>query len=1087
LPEIHFITKISDEGVVSKFEDIAEHIKKTAIEAENSKLGESAKEWAIGFAEAGTAAVAMGVATVGAIFEMSEKVAEAGEQIDLLSQRVGIDAETLSKWGYIGAQNGVQMETLARSIQILSRNLNDTTGENQKAAAALSSLGIKTHDASGEIKSADTIMREFADKIKDMPNGMEKTALAMAVFGRGGAALIPVLNGGSEEIDKLGKKAEELGIVFDGPGAKAAHEFADAQKDVNFALEGLEKQIATEVMPEIKEFLEWITKTIVEVKNWAGAHPELIQTILHVAVALIGSGGLMLAIAAVIGVAGIPAVTAAVGILGGAISMTLIPVLIALAYTFRNELGSVILTVGAAITQALGWLLRNFADVAQFLANKGVPGFQTLANNLTGLSSSLTTTSSDFKDMAEQLGHEVEIIPPTTKQVESLAKAHKTAGGESADFKKKVDDLIQSVTAHGEKTQVLVAALGKLNPDLVSHQVIYEKLGKDIKAAVAEYEAEGKILPANAMKWAQIVDQIDAAKKAHEDFNKWLARTVELFNATDKIVEKNTENMGKWAEKVAKDATDAIKGETEIWEKHYNTLIGLMNLEASTGKQAADERIAQIEDILASDTDAHQKQRDLTAATLQIKQEADDHYTRYHKAELDYLNAMNRGASEEELKQIQDRANEEYAIWNTYKGEYVKLQKDADRQAQQSRDESIRAVRDSAGHIFDDMLTKSKNVFSDLNSLLKGGALSIGRTIFEDVTGSLLGPVYDVFKQFFQNTIKGLVDGLLGGIGKSIGGWLGGILGSIGGGGGGIGGGGILNLGTQALGGVGGIAGLAGLGGAGAVSAFGGVGGATLASSGIAMDGTAFGAVGGSGSLMGSLGAFMTNPWTIGIAAGIAGVVALVKLLDPAHKYANQIVKQIENPFWQAWGQILPTDKPAELAALPADQAETIGEQLSTMDQNYLTLVDAFRHKGSKEDLVGKQSLNNTQPHVIEVLQALRTAVTAGGKIPGFEIGTGDNMIATAGPYFLHEGERVIRKTPTNNGGVLQPRFGEPAFAGAGGENHYHFSPVIQALDARSVRESMPEFMKAFLTYVEGDNRGDGQKLRTFVKTGRVR
>src|SRR5262249_6444288 len=137
---------------------------------------------------------------------------------------------------------------------------------------------------------------------------------------------------------------------------------------------------------------------------------------------------------------------------------------------------------------------------------------------------------------------------------------------------------------------------------------------------------------------------------------------------------------------------------------------------------------------------------------------------------------------------------------------------------------AVNEVRNSAGHIFDDMFKKGQSVFSSLNNLLKGGALSIGRTIFQDVSGALLRPIYSAFQNFFNKTLKGLIDGLLGSIGSKIGGFLGNLVGL----GSTSGGSSILGIGAGGLGLLGGIGGGAGIAGGttAAVGSLAGIGGA---------------------------------------------------------------------------------------------------------------------------------------------------------------------------------------------------------------------------------------------------------------------
>ncbi len=226
---------------------------------------------------------------------------------------------------------------------------------------------------------------------------------------------------------------------------------------------------------------------------------------------------------------------------------------------------------------------------------------------------------------------------------------------------------------------------------------------------------------------------------------------------------------------------------------------------------------------------------------------------------------------------------------------------------------------------------------------------------------------------------------------------------------------------------------LAGLGGqlAGMIPGMGGAAGTA---------GTAAGAAGaatGGGGAAGAVAGFLTNPWTIAIAGGVLAVGAWLK--SQAHHEANELVQKIENPFWKAWGEILPTDNVAELAAMDPAKAAEIAKLLQELNANYLALGNEFALGGKDEALVWKQSQANTQPHMKRVLDALQQAMSgetnaataaatappgmswnpATGmwetpdhamlrKIYGFEGGT--DYVTRTGPAILHQGEAVLTK-----------------------------------------------------------------------------
>lgn len=67
-------------------------------------------------------------------------------------------------------------------------------GGSNPAGKALAALGISATDAAGQVKGVDEVMIAVADKFAAVQDGRAKTAIAMQLFGKSGAQLIPTLN-----------------------------------------------------------------------------------------------------------------------------------------------------------------------------------------------------------------------------------------------------------------------------------------------------------------------------------------------------------------------------------------------------------------------------------------------------------------------------------------------------------------------------------------------------------------------------------------------------------------------------------------------------------------------------------------------------------------------------------------------------------------------------------------------------------------------------------------------------------------------------------------------------------------------------
>ena len=94
---------------------------------------------------------------------------------------------------------------------------------------AFKKLNIDLKDSSGQLQATDKVLAQIADRFKSMPDGPQKTALAMQLFGRQGKDMIPFLNQGSAGLAELNKKAHELGVTFNDTSTLKAYIAAQRQ------------------------------------------------------------------------------------------------------------------------------------------------------------------------------------------------------------------------------------------------------------------------------------------------------------------------------------------------------------------------------------------------------------------------------------------------------------------------------------------------------------------------------------------------------------------------------------------------------------------------------------------------------------------------------------------------------------------------------------------------------------------------------------------------------------------------------------------------------------------------------------------
>jgi hypothetical protein len=194
-----------------------------------------------------------------AFVENLHSTIQYGDRIHKLSQQVGVGEETLQGLVYAGELADVEMDSMAQSAGFLAKNMMHAKKGSQEAATALK--GIPFKDAEGNLLGVDEVMISVADRFKDMPDGAEKTALAMQLFGRAGKQMIPMLNEGSEKLREMQEEAKEMGLVMDSKATKASEEIEDNLKRLSSTTKGLWRSAIAPLLESINglivAFLRW--------------------------------------------------------------------------------------------------------------------------------------------------------------------------------------------------------------------------------------------------------------------------------------------------------------------------------------------------------------------------------------------------------------------------------------------------------------------------------------------------------------------------------------------------------------------------------------------------------------------------------------------------------------------------------------------------------------------------------------------------------------------------------------------------------------------------------------------------------------
>ena len=241
----------------------------------------------------GAALVALGTTAIAgtkSLVEGTMAVAEYGDNIDKMSQKLGISAEAYQEWDFILQHSGASIDGLKAGMKTLSVQMtsasdviNDTAnaemlleaqlenGEitldeyNQQYDAlydgayeslgALGQLGLTMQEINEVSNDQEKAFALIIEKLQEMPEGAERTALATELLGKSGTELGALLNTSAEDTEKMRQAVHDLGAVMSDDAVKNAAAFQDSLQDAQTAVTGLKDNLLGELLPSFTEVL----------------------------------------------------------------------------------------------------------------------------------------------------------------------------------------------------------------------------------------------------------------------------------------------------------------------------------------------------------------------------------------------------------------------------------------------------------------------------------------------------------------------------------------------------------------------------------------------------------------------------------------------------------------------------------------------------------------------------------------------------------------------------------------------------------------------------------------------------------------
>lgn len=221
-------------------------------------FGEKLKSGISTVAKWGTAIVGGATAAGAALVKFAESSASTADNIDKMSQKIGISREAYQELDFICSQSGTSVDNLQAGMKSLVSAMDGAASGTASNVEQFEKLGVSVTNADGSLRSSEDVMWETMAALQSMDNETEKARLATELFGRSGTELMPLLNGASGSIDEMRQQAKDLGLVLSDDVIDSGVSLTDTLDQMKRSFGAIVTNLGASLMPILEKVAKYI-------------------------------------------------------------------------------------------------------------------------------------------------------------------------------------------------------------------------------------------------------------------------------------------------------------------------------------------------------------------------------------------------------------------------------------------------------------------------------------------------------------------------------------------------------------------------------------------------------------------------------------------------------------------------------------------------------------------------------------------------------------------------------------------------------------------------------------------------------------
>lgn len=221
-----------------------------------------------------------------AVSFVKETIGQAAA-LDKQAEKLGINVDQLQRFQYAVARTGGDAESATHILYLFNRSLGNAGESGGEAAQLLAKWGVSLKDSSGHVRTANELLPDIAEHIKNAGSEAEATAIATKFFGRNTIEVMGLLHRGKAGLDELNASYDQLGGGLSQEVTKGARAVSSEMSKLSFIQRALTATMVSALYPAISIVVNWLSRLATSARNMA-AHTNVLKTGLALLAVLMG-------------------------------------------------------------------------------------------------------------------------------------------------------------------------------------------------------------------------------------------------------------------------------------------------------------------------------------------------------------------------------------------------------------------------------------------------------------------------------------------------------------------------------------------------------------------------------------------------------------------------------------------------------------------------------------------------------------------------------------------------------------------------------------------------------------------------------